>query len=105
MITKGSLLKTFVDGECVLRLFDINVATKPEDFLLHGGHYCISNRTAGAAESGLIECNQPVTGQYLTVLNLVHVDSETHGDYERCLRICEIEVFVTGKLTSQVSFC
>lgn len=88
----------FADGVCVLRLFDINVAMKQDDFLQHEGLLCVYNETAGGARDGLIECLQPVQGQYLTIMNLVHLESETvDADYEKCLQICEVLVYVEGE--------
>ena len=81
---------------CVMR-HDINVAFNPDDFLLHGGFLCIHNHTSGPAETGLVVCTQPVVGQYLTIKNLEHGASEPYSvQYERCMTICEIKIFVRG---------
>ena len=82
--------------KCVLRLFDIYVDRLADEFLDHGS-VCAYNQTAGAAADGVVRGTQPITGQYVTINNLAHMDSEIiPPDYEKCLEICEVKIYVKG---------
>ena len=81
-----------------MRIFDVYVDVQDEDFHRHGSA-CAINQTAGAASDGVVRCTQPVIGQYVSIDNLVHMESEyIPPDYQKCLYLCEIEIFVKGKV-------
>ena len=59
---------------------------------------CARNVSLGASPDGLFVCQQPVRGQYITLENLAYLEYEVNmPPYERCLYICEIVAYVTGK--------
>ncbi len=89
---------------CDLRLFNIYVGMTSDRFLDGGALVCARNRTAGAAESAIVECVQPVLGRYLTIVNLVYSYGEPveKQKYEKCLYLCEVEVYGQGKVKNHL---
>ena len=78
-------------------MFDIHVGVGADDFLHHGSRLCARNVTAGPAELTVVECVQPVVGQFITIQNLAHIGSEPYpADYVKCLYICEVNAFAKG---------
>ena len=68
-----------------------------DDFKTNGALLCARNVTMGSMEEVVTRCIQPVKGQHLTIDNLVYIESETYTElYEKCLVMCEVEVYVTG---------
>ncbi len=91
---------TFLPVEgCDLRLFDIYVGVMPADFEHGAALLCARNQTAGAAESGTVECLQPIEGRFVTIVNLRHIYSEPleRQKYDKCLKLCEVEVYAEGE--------
>ena len=77
---------------------DIHVGAEPDDFLTGGAILCLRNITYGALKTGRKRCEQDVLGTYVTIDNLVHIASDLYSpDYQKCLNLCEVRVFVTGK--------
>ena len=84
--------------ECVLRFIDLHVGLDADDFLRKGAMLCARNVTLGPSDEGYTRCVQPVTGQHVTIDNLVYLESETYTDaYEKCLYLCEVKVYVKGE--------
>ncbi|XP_064619507.1 uncharacterized protein LOC135482952 [Lineus longissimus] len=84
------------DTACPLRLFDIHVSMYPDDFLKESGAFlCRRNFSAGTAYTIVAECSQPVRGQYVTIVNLAHVETDIRVDFkvEACFQICDVKVF------------
>ncbi len=80
-------------------MFDINVGLTSDDFRHGAALLCARNVTAGAAEAGIVECVQPVEGRFVTIVNLRHVYSEPDRRIttDKCLKLCEVEVYAEGK--------
>ncbi len=72
----------------------------PDDFQNGGGLLCARNHTAGVSEAGVIECFRPVQGRYVTVQNLAHPEARPHMTFDKCLQICEVQVYGEGELGS-----
>lgn len=88
----------FSVDECVLRFVDVHIGYNPDDFLTNGAKMCVRNASMGSMIEVVTRCIQPLVGQYVTINNLVYIESETYEqEYEKCLVICEVEVYVRGK--------
>ena len=91
------MLYIFEVYDCVLRFVDLHVGLGADDFLRKGALLCARNVTLGSSDEGYTRCVQPVTGQHVTIDNLVYLDSETYTKkYEKCLYFCEVQVYVKG---------
>ena len=86
-------------NHCYLRLAQITVGMAADDFLLGKALSCRHNISDGYVQYDILQCEQPVSGQFLTILNNKYIESDVKRDefWLSCLNLCGLKIHVTGK--------
>ena len=78
-------------------MINLYIGKKPDDFRTSGALMCARNVSLGASQDGVVQCQQPTRGRYVTLQNLAYIEYETLTEtYERCLDVCEVVAYVKG---------
>ena len=97
------LFLPLIASACYLRLAQITVGMAPDDFLLGKALSCRHNVSDGSANYIILRCAQPVTGQYLTIMNHKHIETDRLRDvfWLGCLNLCDVKIYVEGAVHAQ----